>query len=532
MNALKYDFSNITPASKPLRILIVDDDIDMLMSLKDLLELEDKKYIVATVSNFDDAVSRADSFSPDIAILDIKLGSKNGIDLVQPLKKKFEHIACIMVTAYRGTEYTLSALRAGVDDFIYKPIEPDHLIATIEKFQKTQNVLREKIISDKRFRALFDQSFEFLFILSPTGRIVDINNTALKSIGIEKEFLLGRHFFEIEWWAETDGNKGKIDNSINKIISNKETRVELLVNDTVNQESIIDFSIKTIRGDDGNIIMIVPEGRDITTNVENELKILDLNKNLEKRIAERTHELKVSRDDAVRANSAKDVFLSQMSHELRTPMNAILGFTQIMELDEGSLKEEQMGYVAEIHKAADHLLVLINKILHLSQLGSSKNEVTLVDFDIRFSIENSINMLQPLLIDKNISIYNDTQDLPSTIVTADVEAIQNVFLKIISNAIKYNKSNGEITINYDFLDTDFIKVSITDTGIGIAEEYFNRVFAPFEQAIGDDFIDGVGVGLTICKKAMISMSGDIGFRSELGKGSTFWVKIPRPQKSE
>jgi len=526
MNTLKYNIDRIAHSDEPMRILIVDDDLDMLMSLKDLLELEEDKYIIETVSNFDDALLCADSFKPDIAILDIKLGTKNGIDLVKPLKQKIEHIACIMITAYRGTEYTINALRAGVDDFIYKPVEPEHLMATIDRFQKTQNLLREKIISDQRFRALFDQSHEFLFILDPTGKIINVNNTALDSIGIKKEQLLDRHFFDIEWWKDDGKNKQKVSDSIHKVLNNEKTRVELIVNDSLNQECIIDFSIKPVIDNNNNTIMIIPEGRDITQNVKNELEIIDLNKNLEKRIAERTQELENSRDEAIQANSAKDIFLSQMSHELRTPMNAILGFTQILELDKDLLQEEQIGHIQQIHHAADHLMLLIDRILHLSQLGSTKYAITLTDFDINFSIEHAISSLAPLLSDKHIALHNNMEKLSGIIVTADIEALQSVLLKIFSNAIKYNHINGSVTINSELINKDFLKISITDTGVGIAEDKFEHVFKPFEQANENDFSSGMGIGLTICKKAMDAMSGDIGFSSKIGEGSTFWITLP------
>jgi len=526
MNSCAIDNITRTPMHSSLRVLIVDDDDDILGSVRDILELEDSDFIIETASSYNRALELAEEFQPDIALLDIRIGTDNGIDLVKPLKSLFPDIICIMMTAYRDNEYTVNALRAGADDYMFKPLEPVKLFRTIRQFQLSQNLLRERVISNQRFQAVFNQSYQFLFILDQAGDIVDINNTAIENTGIEIDSIIGSQFADAPWWSKSTRNNKVLKSAINNAIKGESVCVEVKLHDKHNNELIFDFSIKPVVDGDGNTILIIPEGRDITARKENENNILYLNNSLEQEVKKRTAELELSRDEALKANLAKDTFLSQMSHELRTPMNAILGFAQILKINQDEpLTELQTENVGHISTAGNHLLGLINQILDLTHMNSGKFKIKPSTVNIYPVIENAIKMIRPLIDTKSIRIINTPPSQEKLLAYVDEAALSQVLINLISNAIKFSPENSSITLTYQSSNQS-IKLCVTDDGPGISNKDQQRIFQPFERIDSPDFIEGSGIGLTVCKNIMELMSGNIGVESQQGKGSTFWIELP------
>jgi len=521
-----------TPIHSSLRVLIVDDDQDILGSVRDILELEDSDFIIETASSCNSALTLAKEFKPDIALLDIRVGTDNGIDLVRPLKEAYPDIICIMMTAYRDNEYTVNALRAGADDYMFKPLEPVKLFRTIRQFQLSQNLLRDRVVTNQRFRAIFNQSFQSLFILDQAGDIVDINNTAIECTGIDKNSIIGSQFADAPWWRNSDHNKSVLKNAVNNSIKGEAVQIEVQLQDINNNDLIFDFSLKPILDSNGNTIMIVPEGRDITERKRIENNILHLNSTLEQRVKQRTAELEISRDEALKANLAKDTFLSHMSHELRTPMNAIIGFAQILKINtDEPLTELQHENVSHISTAGDHLLKLINQILDLAHMGSGKYNVKLSMIDILPVINNAINMVHPLAETRFIRIDNNLSSNKPIRVYAEEHPLSQVLINLISNAIKFSPPNTHIVISSQ-LSEHTLRLSITDQGPGISSEDQLRIFQPFERIDSTEFVEGSGIGLTVSKNIMEIMSGSIGVESVVGQGSTFWIDIPLNEVSE
>jgi len=526
MNSHATDNLTNTPVHSSLRVLIVDDDQDILGSVRDILELEDSDFIIETASSCDHALSLAKEFKPDIALLDIRVGADNGIDLVRPLKDAFPDIICIMMTAYRDNKYTVNALRAGADDYMFKPLEPVKLFRTIRQFQLSQNLLRERVVTNQRFRAIFNQSFQSLFILDQAGDIVDINSTAIEWTGINKNSIIGSQFIDAPWWHDSVSNKSVLKNAVNNAIKGETVQVEIKLQDKNNNNLIFGFSLKPILDDSGKTIMIVPEGRDITEQKRIENNILHLNSSLEQRVKERTAELETSRDEALKANLAKDTFLSHMSHELRTPLNAIIGFSQILRINkEEPLSALQSENVAHISTAGGHLLTLINQILDLAHMGSGKYHVKLSMLDVIPIIEDAIHMVHPLAEKKLIHIDNNLSPSKPIMIYTEEHPLSQVLINLISNAIKYSPPETSIVLSSQ-VSEHFLRLAITDQGPGISNEDQQRIFQPFERVDSAAFIEGSGIGLTVSKNIIEILHGKIGVESVLGEGSTFWIEIP------
>lgn len=230
-----------------------------------------------------------------------------------------------------------------------------------------------------------------------------------------------------------------------------------------------------------------------------------------------------AKDEAERANNAKSEFLSSMSHELRTPMNAILGFGQLLEIDEG-LNEEQADYVDEMIKAGRHLLELINEVLDLAKIESGNVNMSLESLSCSELIEECLALLRPIAQGLGVTIKDAV--VGDFVIRADRTRLKQVLLNLISNAIKYNRPQGQVEVQASTQD-GLVRLAVSDTGYGIPAERQRELFQPFSRLGAESTtIEGTGIGLTISLRLIEMMGGAIGMDSEEGRGSTFWVELP------
>lgn len=235
-------------------------------------------------------------------------------------------------------------------------------------------------------------------------------------------------------------------------------------------------------------------------------------------------DLLAAKNLAEQANRAKSEFLSQMSHELRTPLNAILGFAQILQEE---LADEHQEFTNHILKAGWHLLGLINEVLDLAKIEAGRLSLSIEDFDIRGVVRESLALAAPIATKYGINVSDKTALANYPTVKADAIRVKQMVLNLVSNAIKYNRPNGQVTLSIEYPTPKMLRLVVADTGIGMSEDDLARLFQPFSR-VGNkqNEIEGTGIGLAFTQKLAGLMQGDIGVSSTEGVGSSFWLDLP------
>jgi signal transduction histidine kinase/ActR/RegA family two-component response regulator len=245
-------------------------------------------------------------------------------------------------------------------------------------------------------------------------------------------------------------------------------------------------------------------------------------------VEERTVALREARELAEAASRSKSEFLSRMSHELRTPLNAVLGFGQLLELDD--LTGPQREAVEQIVKGGRHLLDLINEVLDISRIEAGNLSLSPEPVLVGEVVTDTLTLMRPLADDGSVEIVHQSGALEGAHVLADRQRLKQILLNLVANAVKYNRTGGRVTVSTEALDDGRVRITVADTGVGIRAEDFDRLFVPFERlGAGTAEVEGTGVGLALSHRLAEAMGGTIEVESTYGDGSRFSVLLPRAE---
>ena len=377
-----------------------------------------------------------------------------------------------------------------------------------EREEKERKHAEEQLV---KFKQGIEQSEDVMFMTDITGRIVYMNPSFQRVYGYSPEEILGRtprilrsgrHTREVyrAFWST--------------LILGETVKGEFINRTRDGGQVIMEASANPIIDDRGKMLGFLAIQRDITRRKQAE------------------EELRQAKKAAEAANIAKSLFLANMSHELRTPLNGILGMAQLLqEPFYGNLNSEQMKFTESILGSGYHLLDLINEILDLSKIESGMIEYLLDDFKPSLVVDEVVTLLSPKAREKNLAISVDVDR--GIQLHNDERKFKQVLLNLLGNAIKYTEPGGSIEIFSNSPEGPFIEFSVRDTGIGIRESDFNKIFQFFQQ-LDNSYArkgEGAGLGLALSRKLLEGMGGTIWFTSEFDKGSVFTFSLPREEQT-
>ncbi|MDP2169371.1 MAG: PAS domain-containing protein [Rhodocyclaceae bacterium] len=622
---------------QPLRVLLVDND-DAVLDYHAAVLREAGFEVLAIARPLEtlDALAR---FVPDVVVLDVYMPEASGPELAAVIREHDRHmnLPILFLSAETDLSKQLLALNLGGDDFLVKPVRPEHLVAAVSARarrarQNTETLQRLQITLYEREREhLALDQHALVSVADAAGLITYANPAFCLMSGYRLEELLkhshnilnsGLHpvaFYQDMWstiksgkvwhgeirdrrkdgsfcWMKTtitpfvdaDGNVYQYVAIRTDITAIKETQESLrIAKERLRRSQIYanvgcwDWDIQT--GDlywseriaalfgyaegeletsyDNFLAAVHPDDRQRVIDAVNTCIAHDQLYDIEHRVVwpdgtvhwlqergavtrdadgKAAHMLGVvqdiggrkaaeaklvaSREAAERANRAKSDFLSSMSHELRTPLNLILGFAQVLEYD-SALGAEQQRSVAEILKAGHHLLELINAVFDLARIDAGRLDLLLAPVALAPLADECRELIQPLAARRRIALHIELA--PGLAVLADRMRLQQVLLNLLFNAVKYNRETGEIRLAARADAGGMLRLTVSDTGPGIAAERLQDIFKPFERLGAErSEIEGSGIGLTIAQRLVEAMGGSIEVASEVGTGTTFSISLP------
>jgi CheY-like chemotaxis protein len=213
-----------------------------------------------------------------------------------------------------------------------------------------------------------------------------------------------------------------------------------------------------------------------------------------------------------------------MSHELRTPLNAVLGFAQLLEMD--ALSAEQQEHVQHILKGGRHLLTLINEVLDIARIEAGRMTFSLEPVSISSVLGEAVDLIRPQAAGRKIQLVTQSSGKETIYVRADRQRLKQVLLNLLSNGVKYNREGGALTVSCDPVPDSRCRITIADTGGGIAPAMMSRLFTPFDRLGADATTEGTGLGLVLSRSLTMGMGGALSVDSVEGQGTLVSVELP------
>ena len=405
---------------------------------------------------------------------------------------------------------SVTALRDSHDTIIgYLLIGTDNTLRN--RFESEQKRLDQRL-RDQQFytRSLIESNIDALIATDPSGIISDVNKQMEALTGCSRDELIGAPFKNYF----TDAMRAEA--GIKRVLSEtKLTDYELTARARDGKETVVSYNATTFYDRDRTLQGVFASARDIT-----ERKILD------QALQETNVALQSAKQAAEQANLAKSDFLSNMSHELRSPLNAILGFSQLMQSGMPAPTLVQRQSIEQILQAGWYLLELINEILDLALIESGKLSLSREPTSLADVLNDCRGMIEPLAMKCGIGLIFPLFDDSSPFVKADRTRLKQVLINLLSNAIKYNRTGGTVEVICTMSATRLTRISVNDTGDGLSADKLARLFQPFNrlgQESGSE--EGTGIGLVVSKRLVELMGGEIGVESKVGTGSEFWIDL-------
>jgi CheY-like chemotaxis protein len=486
--------------------------------------------------------------NPDLILLDVMMPEMDGFETCQQLKANntTRDIPIIFITAKTNREDIEKGFSLGCDEYITKPFHINevcnriraHLLLKNQNLKKTSIQTEDPLdITGMKTLIVDDNPINIGALretLEPLQQEIAVSTNGKKAIDLALRFQPDLILLDI-MMPEMNGlevcrilQEDSLTKDIPIIFVTAKTQPEDIQNGF--SSGCVDYILKPI------CVVEVLARVKVHLKIRKLLllkdswikKLKDAKLQLEKEVSELTNSIHEVREETIRTNKSKSEYILRMFHELRTPMNAILGFSQIMEInqkiDKSSNHQEN---ISKIRTAGKHLLALIDDILDLSAVESGKVKLEMARINPSHIIDKKvIPLISQMASERNISLINKTSSYPDISVSCDPLRLTQILLNISSNAIKYNKDGGSVIFDIQQSSDRMVRITVSDTGQGIPQDKLEIIFHPFYRLDSNNpDTEGVGVGLSITKRLIELMGGNIFVTSKLGEGSCFTIEL-------
>ena len=496
------------------KILLVDDSADDAILISRFLKSKDIEIEGRRIETQAEMLQALEE-NWDAILCDYRMPNFSAMVALSELRKHDNDIPFIVVSGSIGEDVAVQMMKAGAHDYIMKDnltrlptaIAREIKEAKIRKQKQEATIALEK--AAREWQITFDTMPESVFLLDKDQRIIKCNLATENLIHKKKGQIIGEFCYKLLHEANTP-----CENCPFMRMQKSKNQEKMIFN--TNGKSL-EITVTPILDKRNNIMGSVHVINDITDLMQNQFK------------------LEEALEVAKAANIAKTEFLATMSHEIRTPLNGIIGFTSMLQdelpFDKLEDADEFRGYFNAIHQCSNSLLEIINDILELSVIESGKFQEITEEFSPSEQLENVIEALKFKAMEKELPVKLSLDNLPSTVI-GDQRRFKQITFNLLGNAIKFTDS-GIITVSagYSFDDSK-LNIELTDTGIGIPENKLKNIFDPFYQVDQSSTrtTGGTGLGLTIVKRQLDKLGGNIAIESNPGIGTkvkfTFPVKLP------
>lgn len=511
-------------------ILAVDDREDQLIALDAILAPLGEPVVHA--SSGEEALRKLLSGTFAVILLDIRLAGMNGIETARLIKsrERTRFIPIIFMTGTDNREPTsiVRAYSVGAVDYVFKPFEPEVLRSKVavfvdlfrqqqrlaqqerrlrdaERQQRDLEHARQLLQSEAKYREILEAALDAIIITRADGSVTMMNRTAESMFGVSAKDAIGS---PVSRFLETEDEQ----------LFGEDCRPANGAAGTSKQPGHArSYTARRADGESFPIEMSV-SCLDGSGHPSYTLIVRD--------ISERVRQAAALRE----AMSARSRFFASMSHELRTPINAVLGYNSLL-LDGmyGGLNEKQIQGLGRSQKATRHLLDLVNDVLDLSKIEAGKIDIALEPVQVPDIVTEMFVTVKPLADEHGSSLTMEPMADPTTIVS-DSRRLRQILLNLLSNAIKFGQGKPIRAVYRRTPDGDVV-IEIIDQGPGIPEADRDRIFREFEQLASSGPQPGTGLGLAISRRLAEALGGSLTVESEQGKGSTFRLAFPAPEKT-
>ena len=527
-------------ANAPVNVLLVDDRPENLLALEAILEPLGETLVRA--SSGEEALRHLDTIRFALVLLDVAMPGMDGFEVARRVKARRDsaNTPIIFLTANNPDERSvLMGYDAGAVDYLFKPLTPEVVKSKVTVFcdlfrsrerERAQRRLQE---SERRLRSLVEATAAAVWKTNPEGEIVAEEDDWRMLTGQSFDQMKGLGWLDAVHPADRDRTVKGLRHAL---ASGGVFEIEHRIKTPSGEYREMSARAVPVFDATGRIEEWVGTHTDITARKFAERqRDLALDEAVEAReSAERAQE------EAEVANRGKSEFLATMSHEFRTPLNAILGYTQIIDMGVlGEITAQQHDHLQRLRSSAIHLLGLVNDILDLSKIEAGRVNISRETGLVSDAVRATTSLVGPQAVARGIEYHDECEGDSETSYAGDPDRVRQVLVNLISNAVKFTNPGGRVSLSCGLAnhgdpgarlvgDGPWTFIRVEDTGIGIPTEQLVKIFEPFVQAESGytRTEGGTGLGLAISRRLARLMGGDITVLSEVGKGSSFtlWLR--------